>query len=237
MAKRIYGEEELLTTREESDNRQKGSVKEELTKEQSLSLPPWRCLLPPEALISRSIWERGFYCKNGSVKYRTSVDQALIPYKNMPFIYILVAFVTLFLILGALANAQHFKPGNWVALFALSFLVFLQPIINLRKYSLNPKVEINFDEKKLKERSIFNKEIPFTDVSYLHVYKQNNRQMKGTEIMLGATRNKNKEERDIYFGEMYFAAFHPWEEHDVEAVKSGIQCLLGKELEIKYSFD
>ena len=231
----IYaGEEELRKILEKYGDQLEDVAKEKLMEEYRLAQPSWRDLLPPEAPISHSVWERGFYCKGGGIKYRTSVWQSLISYKNMPIVLIIIQLVFLFLILVALTNVQLDKPGTWVAFFFVIPMLFMQSIINLRNYSLNPDAEINIDKKILKAGRFFIKEIPFAEVSYLHVYKTRGElsTVIGTVIVLGAVRKKDTEN----MREIIFATFHPWEEHDVEIVKNAILCLLGKELEIKHYY-
>jgi hypothetical protein len=201
----------------------------------SLAQPKWKDLLPPESPISHSIWERGFFYKEGNIKYRTSVWEALIPYK-LPFINSFIKCVILLLLLISLGKMHSFTAPGWIGFLVLLIMGFGDTITNLRKYSLNPDAEINRDKQEIRGGRFFvgNINISFADVSYMHVriIRSAYGHLKGTEIVLGAARKKETEiQREIFF-----AVFHPWEEHNVEKVKDAILCLLGKEIEVKYFY-
>ena len=209
----------------------KNAEKEKLMEEQHHAKFSWRDF-PPETPRSFSVWERGFYYKEGVLKYRTSVGQALIPYTWRTGCF--QGCVTLFLVLLFLATLT--TRVAWIGMFVLFIIWLGVRLKNLHKYSLNPDTEINLNKRTVKGGRFFVTEIPFEDIGYMHIYEQrgviSNNWVEGTIIVLGAARKKETDRRR----EIHFATFHPWEEYDVGSVKDTILFILGKELKVEYFY-
>jgi hypothetical protein len=192
--------------------------REPLTGEQCLAL------LPPEAPRSGSIFTSGFYFNGRGIKYRTGLGVALVPYRTSGLV--MLNFLLKFFF-GALAIGM-FKQDRM--LFSLFIFVFgyIDMITAVIILTLFPYAEIDLNNKVIRIGRLFISKISFSKIEFIKV-KQIHYFLRvaitGTRILLCYSNDS-----------IEIASLHTWEEDDcVEIIKESLMCLLGREVQVKYT--
>jgi hypothetical protein len=183
-------------------------------------------LLPPEAPRSDSIFTSGFYFNGRGIKYRTSLVVALIPYRSC--VINVLNFLLLKLFVGALAVSMFRE--NKIFLSLCAFISGYQDIISsVIDLTLLPYIEIDLNNKIVRIGRIFISKIPFSKIDLIEVRQIHHlvrTAITGTYVLLSYS-NSNI---------INVASLHTWEEDDcIEIIKESLMCLLGKELQVKYT--
>jgi hypothetical protein len=184
-------------------------------------------MLPEGTQISTNIFERGFYFDGNSIKYRTSIWQAITPY----IVPAMIIFEPFFFILIIYLLMIEFFWGAFI--FFLFFVgLFWDSILAMYYYSLDPKSGFDIDKGIVWEDFPLNiKKIPFEDASCLSIIKiikfyQRKYRRRGIHVFL----ESNAELIEI-------AMFHPWEECHIESFVKSVKFILKKEFTIREESD